>query len=128
MITPETYGLTHAALLVNDIQRTLKFYTEVFGMVVMYHTEGFLQLTTPGCNDIVVFERTDKPIEGRNGITHLGFRLRDPQTIERVIERITNAGGRIKSHGEFVPGSPYVFFEDPDGYELEVWYELLPQS
>jgi hypothetical protein len=23
-----------------------------------------------------------------------------------------------------VPGEPYVFFEDPDGYEVEVWYEL----
>ena len=25
---------------------------------------------------------------------------------------------------EFVPGEPYVFFRDPDGYEVEIWYEL----
>jgi hypothetical protein len=23
-----------------------------------------------------------------------------------------------------VPGEPYVFFTDPDGYEVEIWYEL----
>jgi hypothetical protein len=23
-----------------------------------------------------------------------------------------------------VPGEPYVFFNDPDGYEVEIWYEL----
>lgn len=97
-------------------------------MVAMYHTEDFLQLTTPGCNDIVVFERTDKPIKIKNsGIIHLGFRLRDPKSIDLILQRITHAGGKIKSQGEFVPGSPYVFFEDPDGYELEVWYELLSQ-
>lgn len=26
--------------------------------------------------------------------------------------------------GEFVPGEPYLFAADPDGYEVEVWYEL----
>ena len=30
----------------------------------------------------------------------------------------------IVDEGEFVPGSPYVFFKDPDGYLIEVWYEV----
>ena len=128
MKTTETYGLTHAALRVSDIQKTLNFYTGVFGMAVMYHTEDFLQLTTPGCSDIMVFEKTDKSIEiKQGGIIHLGFRLRDSKDIDTIIDRINQAGGKIKSHGEFVEGSPYVFFEDPDGYELEVWYELISQ-
>ena len=25
---------------------------------------------------------------------------------------------------EFVAGEPYVFFTDPDGYEVEIWYEI----
>jgi hypothetical protein len=37
---------------------------------------------------------------------------------------IQSAGGTIRDHGEFVPGEPYVFFIDPDGYEVEIWYEL----
>ena len=34
------------------------------------------------------------------------------------------AGGTIKERGEFVPGEPYVFFVDPDGYDVEIWYEI----
>ena len=42
-----------------------------------------------------------------------------------MVERIHSAGGPIKEKGEFVPGEPYVFSNDPDGYEVEVWYELI---
>ena len=89
----------------------------------------FLQLTTPGCHDILVFEKNEKIKAGASaGIIHFGFRLRDPGNMQTVLTKIKEAGGRIKDQGEFVPGSPYVFFEDPDGYEVEVWYELLPQN
>jgi catechol 2,3-dioxygenase-like lactoylglutathione lyase family enzyme len=56
MSEAKTYGLTHLAIAVNDIERTLKFYAQVFDMQTMYHEKGFLQLTTPGSNDILVFE------------------------------------------------------------------------
>jgi hypothetical protein len=32
-------------------------------------------------------------------------------------------GGRVIDRGDFVPGEPYLFFQDPDGYLVEVWYE-----
>ena len=28
------------------------------------------------------------------------------------------------SQGEFVPGEPYLFATDLDGYEFEIWFEL----
>lgn len=59
----KTYGLTHLAIAVNDVERTMKFYQQVFDMQTMYHKDGFIQLTTPGCKDILVFEeKKDKPI------------------------------------------------------------------
>jgi len=92
----------------------------------MYHEKGFLQMTTPGCNDIIVFEEnTSRPIGETGGIAHFGFRLKDAADIDEIINKINLAGGTIIDKGEFVPGSPYVFFKDPDGYEVEVWYELL---
>ena len=58
------------------------------------------------------------------GIAHFGFRLVDPADIEAAVAAIVEAGGKIISNGEFVAGEPYVFFTDPDGYEVEIWYEL----
>ena len=124
-----TYGLTHLAIVVQDLDRTKKFYTQVFDMEVMYDTQDFLQLTTPGCHDILVFEKNEKVKPGATGgIIHFGFRLRRPEDMDGILKRIKETGVRIKDQGEFVPGSPYVFFEDPDGYEVEVWYESLPQN
>jgi catechol 2,3-dioxygenase-like lactoylglutathione lyase family enzyme len=120
----ETYGLTHIAVVVKDINKTLLFYTSVFGMEVMYHGRDFVQLTTPGCNDILVFETAPEDQIGIiGGITHFGFRLRNKGDIEIMADKINAAGGKITDKGEFVPGSPYIFFRDPDGYEVEVWYE-----
>jgi len=126
MINAKTYGLSHLAIAVNDVGRTLKFYQHVFDMQTMYHENGFLQLTTPGCNDVIVFEeKEDRPIGETGGIAHFGFRLKNPTDIDEIVNKVISAGGAIIDRGEFVPGSPYVFFKDPDGYEVEVWYELL---
>lgn len=122
-----TYGLTHLAIAVSDLERTLKFYQDVFDMDVMYHETNMIQLTTPGCNDIIVFEKRDSDQIGNSGgIAHFGFRLRETGDIEELKERIVKAGGKIIDKGEFVPGSPYVFFKDLDNYVVEIWYELLP--
>ena len=124
-----TYGLTHIAVAVKDVERTLKFYQSVFDMRVMYHTSNFIQLTTPGCHDILVFEKKkDDGIGHSGGIAHFGFRLRNAQDIFEMKEKILRAGGVITEKGEFVPGSPYIFFNDPDGYEVEIWYELIPAN
>ena len=45
-----------------------------------------------------------------------------------MIQVIKEAGGKIKETGEFIPGEPYVFFYDPDGYEIEIWFENIPAS
>jgi catechol 2,3-dioxygenase-like lactoylglutathione lyase family enzyme len=122
----KTYGLTHLAIAVTDIDRTLKFYQQVFDMQVMYKEEQFIQLTTPGCNDILVFEQTkNRQVGQTGGIAHFGFRLRSPADINEMVSKVVGAGGTIVEKGEFVPGSPYIFFKDPDGYDIEVWYELL---
>src|SRR5688572_3934165 len=120
----KTYGLTHLAISVADLDRTLAFYQKVFDVEVMYKEDDFLQVTTPGAHDIIVFEKRKAPYGESGGIAHFGFRLRNPDDIAGIIDKIEKAGGIITSKGEFVPGSPFVFFKDPDGYEVEVWYEL----
>jgi len=121
----KTYGLTHIAIAVKDLDQSLAFYQKVFEVKVMYHKGDFLQVTTPGANDIIVFEKKKADYGKTGGIAHFGFRLRDAKDIDEMAKRIKSAGGTIIDKGEFVPGEPYVFFKDPDGYEVEICYELI---
>jgi catechol-2,3-dioxygenase len=121
----KTYGLTHITLKVKDVQRSSKFYHKVFGVQEMYHSEGFIQVQTPGCHDIIVFEQGEKSNTHHNGIVHFGFRLVRPESLEDIVRVVEEAGGQIKDQGEFEAGEPYVFIYDPDGYEVEIWYEKL---
>jgi len=122
----QTYGLTHIALRVKDLERSRLFYERIFGSKVMYQTDDFIQLQTPGSRDILVMEKSDDVPHNNNGIMHFGFRLKNRIDMEAFAVDVANAGGQIKEKGEFVPGEPYAFIYDPDGYEIEVWYENIP--
>jgi catechol 2,3-dioxygenase-like lactoylglutathione lyase family enzyme len=120
----KTYGLTHLALAVRDVRRASTFYRQVFGAVEVYKNDGFVQLQTPGSHDVLVFEKRKKGAGVSGGIAHFGFRLQDAKDIDAAARAVTKAGGRIVEQGEFVPGEPYLFATDPDGYVIEIWYEL----
>jgi len=124
----KTLGLTHLALTVSDVERAFQFYHDVFGMIAVYRDKNFIQAQTPGARDVLVLEQGTTEVGKSGGIKHFGFRLTDPRDIDRAAKQIEQAGGRIKDRGEFVPGEPYIFFSDPDGYEVEVWYELPSET
>lgn len=76
---------------------------------------------------MLVLEKSDDDQTTRRaaaGVRHFGFRLVDPADIDAAAAAIERAGGTITDKGEFVPGEPYVFFRDPDGCAVEVWYEI----
>ena len=120
----KTHGLTHVALAVRDPQRSLRFYQAVLGVVPVFDRDDLVQAQTPGSRDVLVFERKSRRVGKAGGVLHFGFRLRRARDIAKALAAIRAAGGKVRDHGEFVPGEPYVFFTDPDGYKVEIWYEL----
>ena len=120
-----TFGLTHLALRVADVEHAFGFYEAVFGMVAVYRGPDFLQAQTPGTRDVLVFERTGRKVTGRTGgMAHFGFRLADPSDAAHAPAAVERAGGTVVEQGEFCPGEPYVFARDRDGYLIEIWFEL----
>jgi catechol 2,3-dioxygenase-like lactoylglutathione lyase family enzyme len=120
----KTYGLTHVAVAVRDLDRTEAFYKVILGAVVVYRDGGFLQMQTPGARDVLVFEKNAKAAGKAGGVLHFGFRLTKAEDIEAARAAVKEAGGTITETGEFVPGEPYLFATDPDGYTIELWYEI----
>jgi catechol 2,3-dioxygenase-like lactoylglutathione lyase family enzyme len=119
-----TYGLTHIALAVNDLDKSLRFYQTVFGVVEVCRREDFLQVQTPGTRDVIVFEKKPEQAGKAGGVTHFGFRLQHPADIAEAAEKVVAGGGTVIEQGQFCPGEPYVYASDPDGYEVEIWFEL----
>ena len=120
----KTFGLTHIALAVGDVDRASRFYQAVLGAVEVYRHDTFAQLQTPGTRDVLVLEQAPERAGATGGVIHFGFRLRAAADIGAAVAAVEAAGGRVRETGEFVPGEPYLFATDRDGYEFEIWYEL----
>ena len=118
-----THGLTHLSLAVRDPERSLRFYAEVFGVREYFRDAEQIQVQGPGPHDVIAFEKADARAGVPGGITHFGFRLTRASDIDAAVEQVERAGGRILRRGEFAPGFPYAYVADPDGYEIEIWFE-----
>jgi catechol 2,3-dioxygenase-like lactoylglutathione lyase family enzyme len=119
-----THGLSHAHLLVRDLERSLAFYAEVFGLEEQFRDgPSLVFLRTPGAQDTVTLHQAD-PADPRVGVTggilHLGFRLRDKSQLDAALELALKAGARLLSRGEHPSGTRYAYIADPDGYALEL--------
>ena len=119
----KTAGLTHIHLVVKDLQRSLNFYKTVFGMEeTFWGSEGLVFLNTPGAKDAIALHQVegDHPTGTSGGILHFGFQLDDKADLDKAIELVVAAGGALKKRGEFMPGLPFAYVSDPDGYEIEL--------
>jgi len=82
-----------------------------------------IQALGPGPADVLVFVRDPDQAGAVGGMRHFGFRLKRPADIDRAVEEALRHGGTLLRRGEFEPGLPYAYVADPDGYEVEIWYE-----
>lgn len=119
----KTHGLTHINLAVKDPDASLRFYREVFGVEEYYRDDVSIQVKGPGSYDVIAFEKDPAKAGASGGITHFGFRLKSPEDIDLAVNAVRRAGGKIVRRGEFAPGFPFVYAQDPDGYEIEIWFE-----
>lgn len=118
-----THGLTHLSLAVRDLDRSLSFYEAAFGVRPYFRAAGEVQVLGPGPYDVLVFTEDPERAGSAAGLSHFGFRLIEAADIDQAVETALAAGGTLLRRGEHAPGFPYAYIADPDGYEIELWYE-----
>ncbi len=127
MDTPSAAG---AALNVADLAVSQKFYTEVMGLKVankMNVPEGTeIIMSNDGTmkSPIVVITNFKPQKPGRETFGRLIFNMPDPAPF---IEKVKAAGIKVISAGAPAGKGPQVyFFNDPDGFRIEVFQVTAP--
>jgi len=71
----ETSGIDHVVLHVDDIQRSKKFYTEIFGMTPYREDDGQVFLHA-GQQGLALFKNpVDAPLKAGNDLNHLALNV-----------------------------------------------------
>ena len=121
-------GIHHLALICGDIERTIKFYSEVLGFPLVelfenrdlassthfYHDLGHGNLLAffdfPGLGLVPV-------PEGLGGIQHVAISV-TPEVFEEAKRRLTEAG--VEFRGPDMGVEESIYFKDPDNIQIEL--------
>ena len=120
--------LLHTMLRVGDMQRSVRFYTEVLGMKLLRTTdrpEQKYSLAFVGYDDekrAAVLELTyNYGVERYEPGTAFGHVAIDVPDVKQACDKVRANGGRVTREPGPVKGGTSViaFVEDPDGYKIE---------
>jgi len=111
---------------VNDIQRSVQFYTNVLGFIVIEEmTDGaLLQGVVVKAGVCTIGLSQDDWAKGRDRKKGVGVRIwcKTAQDIDAMAKRITAAGGRLADKPENQPwGVRSLSVKDPDGFLLTIY-------
>ena len=117
-------GIDHVALVVRDVERSIRWYGDVLGLERRYadvwgDVPAFIGAGTTALALFPVRDGEAKPRPGRDTIAmlHLAFRV-DAAGFERAKEELTRRGIAWEFQDHEVSHS--IYFEDPDGHQLEI--------
>jgi catechol 2,3-dioxygenase-like lactoylglutathione lyase family enzyme len=132
-------GIFHAHLVVKDLERSLRFYSGLFGMQDIGYEDGDLVfLQTPGGRDLLALnpqgtgghpggcageiarERGLAGVQG--GVSHFGVMLVSREDFDAVIAAAPDFGGRLVARCDHPGAFLHAYIADPDGYVVEIQY------
>ena len=128
-MTVNAVRLNHAVLFVADLERSIEFYSQAFGMQVMARepraNAAFLRLPLSGNHhDLGLFGVGAQPPRPRGGLGlyHLAWQVDTIEELEGAKYTLADLGALTgeSSHG----ATKSLYGADPDGNEFEVMWRV----
>jgi len=121
--------ILHTMIRVIDLEKSIKFYTDILGMKLLRkkdYPDGKFTLAFVGYND----ESTDAVIELTHNWDTKEYKMGDAfghiaievDDVYQACKEMKNSGGKIiRDAGPMNAGTTIIaFVEDPDGYQIEL--------
>lgn len=119
---PATSGLHHVALYVEDMAACEHFYIDLMGMKVEWRPDDGNVYLTSG-HDNLALHQSDKKIDGRQRLDHIGFIMRKPEDVDAWYDFLKQHEVPMrtepKTHRD---GARSFYCEDPAGTVVQMIY------
>jgi len=116
-------GLRHVALRVSNLARSVEFYSQVFGMKVVWQPDPDNAYLSSGCDNLALHRDEGGGIEGQK-LDHIGFIAATETDVEKAFEWASSHEIPIaKELAHHRDGSVSFYLYDPDRIVIQVLYE-----
>ena len=113
----------HAHLKVRDLERSLRFYQDVFGLKLRERLGGFAFLSGTDMHHEIALQEVgpDARLPGRYdvGLFHVAFEVPDREALRVRYEYLREQGVPVIAVDHRI--SLAIYFSDPDGNGLEIY-------
>ncbi len=121
---PPTSHVGRVRLAVSDLAKSIAFYTEVIGLVVLNQSDPLAQLGVTGCSQVLLeLEQVPgvQPIDRRTrlGLYHSAFLLPNRESLSSFVAHLVDQGIYFGSGDHLY--SEAIYLVDPDGLSVEVY-------
>jgi catechol 2,3-dioxygenase-like lactoylglutathione lyase family enzyme len=114
-------GLRHLALRVRDPQASKRFYSDCFGMRVVWEPDPDNVYLSSGPDNLALHR--DAAV-GPGALDHLGFIVDSRQEVDRLAEHFRGLGVTLAAEPrDHRDGSRSFYCLDPDGLRIQVLFE-----
>ena len=101
-----------------DPRRLSAFWATALGYVTAEDGEGWIALRPPeGAGPLLGFQRVPEPKVVKNRV-HLDLKPAGTETLDAVVARLVDLGGRVARPVAEEPGNAHVIMQDPEGNEF----------
>ena len=127
MVRPRQLG--HLVIKVRDLDRAETFYTEIMGLKVTNSNAGkmiFMIANDEISHELALVSVGNNalgPESSHVGLAHMAWQMDSFDDLREIYQLLKRTGTAIKGIGDHGM-SLGIYFSDPDGNEIEVYYEL----